>query len=452
MNLKKNDIINIEITDLGINGEGIGKFDNFTFFIENALPNEIIKAKILKLKKNYGYAKILEIVKPSEKRINPNCQYFFKCGGCSLQHLEYNEQLKIKTLKVKNNIKRIGQIDNFNLLETIGMENPFNYRNKASFPTNYTNILNIGFYSKRSHNIINIDKCIINFDLTEKILQNFRNLIEKYKISVYNENDNTGIFKHLITRSSKNKQEIIICIVLNSNNIENSLKQKIVDEFKNISAIVGIVLNYNPKNTNVILSHNCETIYGKDYIIDYINDLKFKISILSFYQVNPIQTNILYETALKFANLTGNEIVFDAYCGIGTISLFLAKNSKKVYGIEIVEEAIKDAKQNALQNNIFNTEFFVGKSEEVIPKLVDKKIVPDVVVVDPPRKGCDKALLECLVKTKIKKIVYISCDSATFARDLNYLYKNGYKLDIVQPVDMFCMTNHIELVALISLY
>lgn len=449
MEIKKNAYFDIDIIDIGINGEGIGKIDNFTIFVDGALPNETVNIKIIKVKKNYGYGKLIKIIKPSPYRINPLCENFGKCGGCNLLHLSYDEQLNIKSKFIQTNLKKIAKIENIKVPKAIGMDNPFNYRNKASFPINFTDKVNIGFYKPRSHNIINIDNCIIQNPINNIIIQKTKTFIKENNIYIYDENTGKGDLRHIVTRIANKTNELLICVVINNNKF--LYKDLLIKNFKDIPNIDSIVINYNTKNNNVILGDKVETILGKGYIVDYIKDLKFNISPLSFYQVNPIQTEVLYETALNFCNLTGNEIVFDAYCGIGTISLFLAKKCKKVYGIEIVPDAIKNAISNAELNNINNAEFFVGKSEDIIPKLIfENNIYPDVIVVDPPRKGCDKILLDAIIKTSIKKLVYISCDNSTLARDIAYLSNFGFKLDKIQPVDMFCMTTHIECVALIT--
>ena len=449
MMIKKNDYFDINITDIGINGEGIGKIDNFTIFDEGALPNEKVNIKIIKVKKNYGYGKLIKVITPSPYRKEPICKYFNKCGGCNLLHLDYNQQLNIKSKFIQSNLKKIAKIEDIKVPVAIGMDNPFNYRNKASFPINFTDKINIGFYKPRSHNIINIDNCIIQNPINNIIIEKTREFIKESNISIYDENSGKGDLRHIVTRVANKTNEILICLVINNNKF--LYKDLLIKKFKNIPNLDSIVINYNTNKNNVILGDKIENIFGKGYIIDYIKDLKFNISPLSFYQVNPIQTELLYEKALQFCNLTGDEIVFDAYCGIGTISLFLAKNCKKVYGIEIVPDAIKNAKENAKINNITNAQFFVGKSEDIIPKLIfEENIYPDVIVVDPPRKGCDIALLDAIAKTNIKKLVYVSCDNATLARDINYLSNFGFKLDKIQPVDMFCMTTHIECVALIT--
>lgn len=449
MEIKKNAYFDIDIIDIGINGEGIGKIDNFTIFVDGALPNETVNIKIIKVKRNYGYGKLIKIINPSPYRINPLCENFGKCGGCNLLHLSYDEQLNIKSKFIQTNLKKIAKIENIKVPKAIGMDNPFNYRNKASFPINFTDKVNIGFYKPRSHNIINIDNCLIQNPINNIIIQKTKTFIKESNISIYDENTGKGDLRHIVTRIANKTNELLICVVINNNKF--LYRDLLIKNFKDIPNIDSIVINYNTKNNNVILGDKVETILGKGYIVDYIKDLKFNISPLSFYQVNPIQTEVLYETALNFCNLTGNEIVFDAYCGIGTISLFLAKKCKKVYGIEIVPDAIKNAISNAELNNINNAEFFVGKSEDIIPKLIfENNIYPDVIVVDPPRKGCDKILLDTIIKTSIKKLVYISCDNSTLARDIAYLSTFGFKLDKIQPVDMFCMTTHIECVALIT--
>lgn len=449
MEIKKNAYFNIDIIDIGINGEGIGKIDNFTIFVDGALPNETVNIKIIKVKKNYSYGKLIKIIKSSPYRINPICENFGKCGGCNLLHLSYDEQLNIKSKFIQTNLKKIAKIENIKVPKAIGMDNPFNYRNKASFPINFTDKVNIGFYRPRSHNIINIDNCLIQNPINNIIIQKIKDFIKESNISIYNENTGKGDLRHIVTRIANKTNELLICVVINNNKFLYG--DLLIKNFKDIPNIDSIVINYNTKNNNVILGDKVETILGKGYIVDYIKDLKFNISPLSFYQVNPIQTEVLYETALNFCNLTGNEIVFDAYCGIGTISLFLAKKCKKVYGIEIVPDAIKNAISNAELNNINNAEFFIGRSEDIIPKLIfENNICPDVIVVDPPRKGCDKVLLDSIIKTSIKKLVYISCDNSTLSRDIAYLSKFGFKLDKIQPVDMFCMTTHIECVALIT--
>ena len=447
--IKKNDYFDIDIIDIGINGEGIGKINDFTVFIEGALPNEKIKTKIIKVKKTYAYGKIVEIISPSPFRKTPPCKYFDKCGGCNLMHLDYDKQLLLKSNFIKSNLKKIAKIEDINVPKAIGMDSPFSYRNKASFPINFTDKVNIGFYKPRSHNIVNIDNCLIQNEINTDIIEKIKEFIKESNISIYDESTSKGDLRHIVTRVGNKTNQLLICVVVNNNKFLH--KDLLIKKLKNIPNLDSIVINFNTKNNNTILGDKAKTIFGNGYIVDYIKDLKFNISPLSFYQVNPIQTEVLYETALDFCDLKPSDIVFDAYCGIGTISLFLAKKCKKVYGIEIVPDAIKNAISNAKLNNINNTEFFTGKSEEIIPKLIfDEKINPDVIVVDPPRKGCDKILLDAIAQTNIKKLVYVSCDNSTLARDIHYLKSFGFKLKKIQPVDMFCMSTHIECVALMT--
>lgn len=448
MEIRKNDFFDVEIIDIGINGEGIAKIDNFTIFVEKAIKGELVKIKIVKVSKNFAYGKLIEILRPSIHRKTPSCAYFGKCGGCNLLHIDYPLQLETKTNFIKSNLKKIAGLD-FDVPLALGMETPFHYRNKASWPVNEKDGLNIGFYKPRSHDIVNIEDCIIQNKINKDILAKIKAFILDTKISIYNENTKKGSLRHIITRVGEKTGEVLVCLVVNDTKF--LYKNELIQALKDVPNLASITINFNTKKTNVILGDKIETIYGKPYITDYIKDLKFNISPLSFYQINPKQTEVLYQTALDFCNLNGDETVFDAYCGIGTISLFLAKNCKKVYGIEIVPDAIKNAKENAIINNIQNAEFFVGKSEEIIPDLIfNHNISPDVVVVDPPRKGCDKALLDAIAKTDVKKLVYVSCDNSTLARDIAYLSNFGFSLEKLQPIDMFCMTTHIECVALIT--
>lgn len=444
MKLEKNEYYTIKIDDIGSQGEGIGKIDGFTIFVENALPEDIVYIKIVKLKKNYGFGKLIKVIEPSNMRVLPKCDYFSQCGGCTLQHVDYFSQLKFKTKKVKDNIERIGGFENIDVLDAIGMEHPYNYRNKSQYPIGIKdNKLKIGFYSLRSHNIIDLDNCLIQNDANKEIVLKIKEFINENNIEPYNEITHKGIIRHLFIRIGYITKEIMICIVVNGNKF--LYENKLIEKLKDIKNISSIILNFNSENTNVILGTNIKVIWGKPYINDFIENLKFNISPLSFYQINPIQTNILYNKVLEFLNLNGNEVVIDAYCGIGTISLFIAQKAKKVYGIEILKEAIDDANKNALLNNISNVEFITGKSEEIIPMLYKNyNIIPDVIVVDPPRKGCDESLLNVIDKIGPKKVIYISCDSATLARDLKILCKDNYAIKTIQPIDMFPQTFHIE--------
>ncbi|WP_058486449.1 23S rRNA (uracil(1939)-C(5))-methyltransferase RlmD [Defluviitalea phaphyphila] len=448
--IKKNMHFEMTIDDIGVKGEGIGKIDNFTVFVEGALPKDKIEVRIIKVKKNYGFGKLIRIIEASPMRITPKCPYAKRCGGCQIQHLDYKAQLEFKTKKVKDNIERIGKLNDVIVYPTLGMKEPFYYRNKAQFPVGIKDgKVQIGFYAPRSHDIIDISKCYIQDPINNKIINIIRNYIEKYKIPVYDEKKHKGLIRHILTRVGFTTKEIMVCIVINGENLPH--KDKLISKLIKISGMTSIVLNHNTKKTNVILGEKITTLWGKNYITDYIGEIKFEISPLSFFQVNPIQTKVLYEKALEYARLIGEEIVWDAYCGIGTISLFLAKKAKKVYGVEIVNEAIEDARKNAKINNIDNVEFFVGKSEEIIPEMYEKQgIKADVIVVDPPRKGCDEILLNTMAKMEPRRIVYVSCDPGTLARDLKILNEKGYKVEKVQPVDMFPNTTHVECVTLMS--
>ncbi len=451
MMIRKNEIYTLTITDIGTHGEGIGKMDGYTLFVKNTLPGEEVKVLVVKANKNYGYGKALEIIKPSPSRVEPLCPYFPRCGGCTLLHMDYRAQLLQKQNKVKQNIMRIGGFNNVDVEPTIGMDNPCNYRNKAQYPvSSHNNDINIGFYSLGSHKIVNIDNCLIGSKSDPEILSLIRKFIEENKIPAYNEETGKGLIRHIIIRTGYYTDEIMVCLVVNSNNFK--YKNKLIKTLKPIDAIKSVVINYNTAKTNVILGQKCETIYGNDYITDKIGDLKFKISPLSFFQVNPQQTYKLYSKALEFADLKGDETVIDAYCGIGTISLFLAQKAKEVYGIEIVPQAIENALENAKLNNIENAKFYTGKSEDIVPELYNTKgIKPDVMVVDPPRKGCDESLLNLMLNMKPEKIVYVSCDSATLARDLKILCSTDeYNIQKVQPVDMFPHSYHVETVVLLS--
>jgi 23S rRNA (uracil1939-C5)-methyltransferase len=450
MNFIKNNHYIIDITDLGVNGEGIGKIDGFTFFVDKALPGETVEIIATKLKKNYGYGKLVTVINPSADRCTPMCPVAGKCGGCSLQHLAYPAQLKFKTEKVRQNITRIGGFSDVDVSPTIGMDNPFRYRNKAQYPVSVINgELVCGFYANHSHRVIPCNDCLISKAENKDIIIAVKEFMLYCGLDAYDEVRHTGFLRHIVIKNSFHADETMVCLVVNSNSFK--FRAELIDALSCFNTIKSIVINYNTDKTNVILGNKIEVIYGQDYITDTIGELTFHISPLSFFQVNPVQTEKLYATALDFANLTGNEIVIDAYCGIGTISLFLAKKAKMVYGVEIVPEAISAAKENALINNIKNTEFYVGKSEEIVPMLHNKKgITPDVMVVDPPRKGCDESLLKLMLTMKPQTIVYVSCDSATLARDLKILCNQDYQITKIQPVDMFPHTYHVETVVLLN--
>ena len=436
----------LDITGMGSEGEGVGKIDGFTVFVKGAIIGESVKVKIIKKTKNYAVGKIEEIITNSESRIEPKCSIYKYCGGCNMQHINYEKQLDLKRQKVEDAIKRIGKID-IKVNETLGMENPLRYRNKVILPVGKDGEeVKIGFYAPRSHSIINMETCSIQHEVADKLSFIIRNWIKENNISVYNEEKGTGNLRNIMIRYGFKTKEAMVVLVTREKEIKGL--NKLVDIIKeSIPEVKSIIQNINSKNTNVVLGKVCKTIWGKDTIEDYIGDLKFSISPLSFFQVNPVQTEVLYNKALEYADLKGEETVFDAYCGTGTISLFLAKKAKKVYGVEIIEEAIENARENAKNNGIENAEFFVGEAENVIPKIINSGVKPDVVVVDPPRKGCDEKLLVAIAKAEPKRIVYVSCDPATLARDMKTLKELGYEATKVQPVDMFPETAHVETVA-----
>ncbi|WP_148557023.1 23S rRNA (uracil(1939)-C(5))-methyltransferase RlmD [Terrisporobacter glycolicus] len=448
--LSKDKMYVVEIVDIGQGGVGIGKFEGFTVFVDGGLVKDKIKVKITKSKKNYAVGEIVEILEPSPYRVERKCSKELKeCGGCQIQELDYKEQLNVKTNEVKQVISRIGKLDDVVIHNALGMEEPFRYRNKAQFPIQKVDgVPVIGFYKKKSHDIIPTDQCIIQHDVNDKIIKIIKTYIRAYKVSIYDEKTHTGVLRHLVTKVGFTTKEVMVVLVANGRKLPylNELASVLKE---NIPGFKTLVVNVNREKTNVILGNENRVIYGDGKINDNIGDLVFEISPLSFFQVNPVQTEVLYNKALEYADLGENDTVFDIYCGIGTISLFLAQKAKKVYGIEIVEEAIKDAKINAKINNLDNVEFYVGKAEEVVPKMYKQGKRANVVVVDPPRKGCDEKVLDTIVSMEPDRVVYVSCSPSTLARDLNYLDERGYKCLEVQPVDMFPHSVHIENVALI---
>ena len=438
----------VDIVDIGQGGVGVGKYEGFTVFVEGGLLQDKVKVKISKSKKNYAVGDIVEIIEKSPFRVDRICSDELKdCGGCQIQELNYNKQLELKTNEVKQVVARIGKLENVDIHETMGMENPCRYRNKAQFPIqNINGEPAIGFYKKKSHDVIPTDMCVIQHDINDKIIKIIKTYIQAYNISIYNENTHTGVLRHLVTKVGFTTNEVMVVLVANSTNLPHLNELASILE-ENIPGFKTLVLNVNKAKTNVILGKENKVIYGNGKINDYIGDLVFEISPLSFFQVNPIQTEVLYNKALEYAELKENDTVFDIYCGIGTISLFLAQKATKVYGIEIVEDAIKDAKINAKLNNLNNVEFYVGKAEEVVPKMYSEGKTANVVMVDPPRKGCDEKVLDTIVSMQPDRVVYVSCNPSTLARDLAYLNERGYKCVEIQPVDMFPHTMHVECVA-----
>ena len=502
---QKNQVLEMEITDLGSDGEGIGRTGAFLWFVKDALPGDRVRASVMKTKKSYGYARLQEVLAPSPDRIAPACPLARACGGCTLQAMDYKAQLKFKENKVRNNLVRIGGLRaladdagsgaEFSSAEgagavfhpAIGMEHPLRYRNKAQFPvgTDKAGKPVAGFYAGRTHSIIPCSDCLLGTEENREILKTVLDWMEEFRVPAYDEASGAGMVRHVLVRKGFRSGQIMVCLVMNGRDVPQAAARRkaeknrdgrtdrdgrndqtgkdvlgvLTDRLMKLPGVTTVVQNINRERTNVILGKETLVLAGPGFITDTIGDTEFEISAQSFYQVNPVQTEVLYGTALKYAGLTGKENVWDLYCGIGTISLFMAKQAKKVYGDEIVPQAVEDARRNALRNGIGNAEFFVGKAEEVLPAwYAEQERKPeaereriDVICVDPPRKGCDEACLNTILKVAPERIVYVSCDSATLARDLKYLLADGrYTLTDVQPVDMFPQTVHVETVCLLS--
>lgn len=484
MEYKKNDIVTVTIEDIGTEGEGIGKIDGFTLFVKDAIVGDKLEAKILKAKKNFAYAKVEKILEPSPYRVEPKCAYHRQCGGCQIQALSYEKQLEFKQKKVFNNLTRIGGFSeafvNSVMEPIVGMEEPWHYRNKAQYPVgrNKQGKVITGFYAGRTHSIIANTQCYLGDMVNQQILENIVTFMEKYGVEPYDEESGRGQVRHVLIRTGFTSKEIMVCLVINGRGRAKrdeyiAHQDKLIEVLSKIPGMTSISVSINTEKTNVIMGKEIRLLWGTPTIQDVIHvrdmeqegypftgqQLTFKISPLSFYQVNPVQTEKLYSLALQYAGLTGKETVWDLYCGIGTISLFLAAKAKQVYGVEIVPQAIEDARENAVRNGITNAEFFVGKAEEVLPEYYEKMssaartqgagtcrdmLHPDVIVVDPPRKGCDEACLNTMLKMQPERIVYVSCDSATMARDVKILCDGGYELKRVRPVDQFGQTVHTE--------
>ncbi|MCI6004067.1 MAG: 23S rRNA (uracil(1939)-C(5))-methyltransferase RlmD [Blautia sp.] len=447
MEFRKNDIVTLQIEDCGIDGEGIGKADGFTVFVKDAVIGDTVRAKIMKAKKNYGYGRLLEVLTPSPYRVEPKCPYARQCGGCQIQALSYEQQLAFKESKVRGHLERIGGFHDIPMESIIGMEEPYHYRNKAQFPVGRGKDGRIitGFYAGRTHSIIENRDCALGAAVNREVLDRVISYMETYHVEPYEEMTGKGLVRHILIRYGFFTGEVMVCVIVNGNRLPHS--EKLVESLREIPGMTSITLNENRSRSNVILGEKLHLLWGQTYITDKIGDISYQISPLSFYQVNPQQTQKLYAKALEYADLHGEETVWDLYCGIGTISLFLAQQAKFVRGVEIVPAAIEDARRNAQLNGIENVEFFTGKAEEVLPREYEKHgVYADVIVVDPPRKGCDEVLLKTILKMQPKRVVYVSCDSATLARDLKYLCENGYQLDKICLVDQFAHTVHVETV------
>lgn len=458
---KKGDCLTVTIEDLDTDGQGIGKAEGYTLFVKDALVGDTVKVKIMKAKKNYAFARLEEVIMPSSYRVAPKCEHHRRCGGCQLQCLSYEAQLRFKEKKVRNNLVRIGgfkeaDIDGI-MQPIIGMDEPFHYRNKAQYPIGkdkHTGKPVAGFYAQRTHDIIPNTDCALGVKENKEILERILSWMEVCKIPPYDEVNGEGLVRHVLIRKGFVSGELMVCLVINGGDLPAA--DRLIESLKEVPGMKSISISINRERTNVIMGTTIRTLWGSDTIEDTLGGIKFRISPLSFYQVNPVQTEKLYAKAVEFAGLTGKESVWDLYCGIGTISLFMAKNAGKVYGVEIIPEAIEDAKGNAERNGFTNTEFFVGKAEEVLPQFYESAsreedmLHPDVIVVDPPRKGCDVQCLDTMIKMQPERIVYVSCDSATLARDLKILCEGGYELKKAVCVDMFGMTGHVETVVLLS--
>ena len=459
--MQKNDTAVIEITDIGVGGEGIGKLDGYTLFVKDAVIGDRVEVKVIKAKKNYGYGRLMRVIDPSPHRVEPRCRFARQCGGCQIQEMSYERQLEFKQKKVYDDLVRIGdfapELIGRVMEPVVGMDDPFGYRNKAQFPFGTDREGNpvTGFYAGRTHDIIANTDCALGVPVNRDILEIILAFMKKYQIPSYNEKTGDGLIRHALIRYGFVTKEIMVCLVINGSAIPHA--DELIRQLQAIPGMTGVSVSENTRRDNVIMGETYRVLWGKGYITDYIGKIRYQISPLSFYQVNPVQTEKLYSLALEYADLKGGETVWDLYCGIGTISLFLAQKAGKVYGVEIVPQAIEDARRNAELNGIRNAEFFVGKAEEVLPAFYEQKRAEgsaethaDVIVVDPPRKGCDGKLLDTIVKMAPEKVVYVSCDPATLARDLKILCANGYELVKVRPVDQFPMSVHVETVALLS--
>ena len=456
MEITKGQEFSLEIDDMGTDGEGIGHKEGYTLFVKDALVGDIVRVKVIKAKKKFGYGRLMEVITPSPWRVEPACDCARQCGGCQIQHCSYEKQLAWKEKKVRDCLQRIGGFEEIPMEPVMGMDEPYHYRNKAQYPVGYDKEGNLvaGFYAGRTHSIIPNTDCAIQHPCNHMILETILAFMKQYDISAYEEKKHTGLVRHILTRVGKYTGEVMVCLIINGNKLPH--QDKLVEMLLQCPfdyEIKSICLNINKEKTNRILGEKVVPIYGQTYIEDRIGNITYRISPLSFYQVNPEQTQKLYGTALEYADLKGDEVVWDLYCGIGTISLFLAQKAARVCGVEIVPQAIEDARENARRNGFTNAEFFVGAAEDVVPEQYEQSggsLRADVVTLDPPRKGCDEKLLRTVVQMEPERIVYVSCDPATLARDLKYLCREGYELKRVRACDMFGHSSHVETVVLLS--
>ena len=447
--MKKNDLFTVTIEDMSEDGAGIGKTDGYTWFVKDGVIGDVVEAGVTKMKKNYGFARLVRIITPSPFRIVPRCPVARQCGGCQLQAMSYEEQLLFKERKIRSNLSRLGGIpeDQIPMEPIMGMEDPWRYRNKAQFPFGRDKDGEIvtGFYAGRTHSIIPQEDCLLGIEENKDILEIIKNFMKEYKIEPYDEAEHRGLVRHALIRKGFATGQLMVCLVINGKKLPRA--EVLTERLLAVPGMTSISYSVNEERTNVILGREVTHLHGPGYITDRIGEVSYRISPLSFYQVNPVQTRKLYETALEFAGLEGGETVWDLYCGIGTISLFLAQKAKKVCGVEIVPQAIQDARENARLNGMENVEFFVGKAEEVLPEQYERNHMrADVIVVDPPRKGCDERCLETIVKMQPRRLVYVSCDSATLGRDVKYLREHGFELTRARGCDMFAWSVHVEVV------
>ena len=451
--MEKNEEFNLTIEDMGKDGAGIGRKNDFVWFVKDAVVGDVITAKVMKVQKNYGFARLMKIITPSRYRTEAPCPVAKQCGGCQLQMMDYHAQLRVKENEVRNALIRIGGIpeEELNMKPILGMEEPWRYRNKAQYPIGRDKDGRIiaGFYAARSHRIVECEDCLLGVKENKKILDLILGFMEDYHIRPYDEAAHKGLVRHVLIRKGFKTGEIMVCLVVNGTSLPHS--EELVRQLLLIPGMTSVSLSVNTRTDNVIMGAEIINLYGDGCITDYIGEIRYRISPLSFFQVNPVQTEKLYGTALSYANLKGKETVWDLYCGIGTISLFLAQKAGKVCGVEIIPDAIRDAKENAALNGIGNADFFVGKAEDVLPEKYEKEnISADVIVVDPPRKGCDQAVLDTMLKMRPKTVVYVSCNPSTLARDVKILTEGGYRLRKVRCCDMFPMSMHVETVCLLS--
>ncbi|MCD8787013.1 23S rRNA (uracil(1939)-C(5))-methyltransferase RlmD [Staphylococcus gallinarum] len=445
--LQKNEVREGKVIDLTHEGHGVVKLDRYPIFIPNALIDETIEYKVIKVKKNFAIGKLLDIKVQSNQRVEPPCVYYYKCGGCQLQHLSYQAQLAMKKEQVINLFHRKANFENTIIHDTIGMETPWRYRNKSQIPVgkNEDNDTIMGFYRQRSHQIIDMDECLIQDTKHQDVMNHVKQWFNELNVSIYDERKKAGLMRHVVIRTGHYTGDLMVIFVTNGKKFKQSdiMTQKLIEAFPNIKSVKH---NINNTHSNVIMGDVSHTLYGVDQIEDTLSDITFKISDQSFYQINSTQTEKLYQRAIEYADLQGEETVLDTYCGIGTIGLYMAPKAKHVYGVEVVPEAIEDAKKNATINQFENTTFVCGKAEEVILKWKAQGIKPDVVMVDPPRKGCDESFLDTLLELNPRRIVYISCNPSTQQRDAQHL-ATQYELTQITPVDMFPHTTHVETVA-----